>query len=93
MEVQFTSDQKAFVRQAMETGRLSCEEDAIKEALSMWEERERWRFEILASVNKAQASLARGEGRLVTSHEQAGQLASDIKQRGMAKLASDSSKQ
>ncbi len=77
----------------METGRLSCEEDAIQEALSLWEERERWRFEILASVNKAQASLARGEGRLVTSHEQARQLASDIKQLGMAKLAIENSNQ
>jgi len=93
MEVQFTSDQKAFVRQAIETGRLHREEDAVREALSMWEERERWRFEILASVNKAQASLARGEGRLVASHEQVMQLTSDIKQRGMAKLAAENSNQ
>ena len=40
MEVQLTPDQKAFVRQAIETGRLQREEDAVKEALSMWEERE-----------------------------------------------------
>ena len=79
MEVQLTADQKAFVRQAIETGRLNREEDAVKEALSMWEERERRRLEILASVGKAQASLARGEGRLVTSHEQAMQLADEVK--------------
>ena len=85
--------QKAFVRQAIETGRLNREEDAIQEALTMWEERKRWRFEILASVRKAQSSLARREGRLVTSHEQVTQLASDIKQRGMAKLAAEKSGQ
>jgi putative addiction module CopG family antidote len=63
MEVQLTPDQKAFVRQAIESGRLSREEDAVKEALSLWEERERRRLEILASVDRAEVSLARGEGR------------------------------
>ena len=43
MEVQLTSDQKAFVRQAIQSGRLQREEDAVKEALSLWEERERER--------------------------------------------------
>ena len=57
MEVQLTPDQKAFVRQAIETGRLQHEEDAVKEALSLWEERERTRAEILAAVDEAEASL------------------------------------
>jgi Arc/MetJ-type ribon-helix-helix transcriptional regulator len=91
MEVHLTADQKAFVRQAIETGRLNGEEDAVKEALSMWEERERRRFEILASVSKAQDSLARGECRLITSHDQAMQLANEVKQRGMARLATENS--
>jgi len=34
-------DQRAFVRQAIDSGRLLREEDAVKEALSLWEERER----------------------------------------------------
>ncbi|HYW39660.1 MAG TPA: hypothetical protein VE957_16235 [Terriglobales bacterium] len=38
-------DQKAFVRQAIESGRLHREEDAGQEALSLWEERERTRAE------------------------------------------------
>jgi hypothetical protein len=33
MEVQFTADQRAFIRQAIESGRLHREEDAVKEAL------------------------------------------------------------
>ena len=38
----------------------------MKEALSLWEERERARAEILAAVDEAEASLARGEGRIIT---------------------------
>jgi len=60
MEVHLTDDQKAFIRQAIETGRYAREEDAVQEALSLWEERERRRAEILASVDQAEASLARG---------------------------------
>jgi putative addiction module CopG family antidote len=86
MEVQLTPDQKAFVRQAIESGRLQREEDAVKEALSMWEERERTRAEILAAVDEAEASLARGEGRSVTTPEEVRQLADDVKRRGMARL-------
>jgi len=48
---------------AIEAGRFNHEEDALKEALSLWEERERQRAEFLASLNDANGSLARGEGR------------------------------
>jgi len=37
MEVHLTPDQKAFVRQAIESGRLNREEEAVQEALSLWE--------------------------------------------------------
>ena len=86
MEVQLTPGQKAFVRQAIESGRLGREEDAVKEALTMWEERERRRLEILVAVEKAEASLAHGEGRSVTTAEQAKQLAEDVKRRGLARV-------
>jgi len=86
MDVQLTSDQKAFVRQAIESGRPHREEDAVKEALSLWEERARRRLEILVAVDKAEASLARGEGRSVTTETEVRQLAADVKRRGMARL-------
>lgn len=41
MEVQLTPDQQLFVRRAIESGRLASEEAAIREALALWEERER----------------------------------------------------
>ena len=88
MEVQFTPDQKAFVRQAIESGRLRREEDAAKEAFSLWEERERTRAEILAAVDEAEASLARGEGRMITQ-ESMRELAEQVKRRGRARLAAE----
>jgi Arc/MetJ-type ribon-helix-helix transcriptional regulator len=88
MEVQLTPDQQAFVRQAIESGRLRREEDAVQEALSLWEERERTRGEILAAVDEAEASLARGEGRIVTP-ESMRELAADVKRRGRERLAGE----
>lgn len=64
--MQLTPDQKAFVRQAIESGRLHREEEAVKEALALWEERERTRAEILSAVDLAEASLSRSEGRVIT---------------------------
>jgi hypothetical protein len=49
------------------------------------EERERTRAEILAAVDKAEASLARGEGRIVTEQSMH-DLAGEVKRRGRARL-------
>jgi len=87
MEVHLTPDQEAFIRRAIETGRLEREEDAVQEAMLFWEQRERRRLEILASVDCAEASLTRGEGRTIVTQEAVAQLASDVKQRGMARLS------
>jgi Arc/MetJ-type ribon-helix-helix transcriptional regulator len=89
MEVQLTPDQEAFIRQAIETGRLLRKEEAVQEAMSLWEERERRRLEILVAVDRAEASLARGEGRRITTREEVTQLAADIKRRGMTQLAAE----
>ena len=90
MEVHLTRDQKAFVRQAIESGRLHREEDAVQEALSLWEERERNRAGILTAVDVAEASIARGEGRTITQ-ESMRQLADEVKQRGRNRLAAEQS--
>ena len=88
MEVQLTRDQKAFVRQAIENGRLGREEDAVKEALLLWEERERTRATILASVDEAEAGLACGEGRVITQ-ESMRELSNEVKRRGRARLSAE----
>ena len=89
MEVQLTADQKAFIRQGVENGRYLREEDALHEALTLWERQERRRAEILSAVDLAEASFARGEGRLITTPQEAAQLAEDIKRRGLSRLAAD----
>ena len=86
MDVTLTEDQKAFIRQAIDSGRYSGEEDALRDALSLWEERERRRAEILAAVDQAEASFSRGEGCRMTTREETAQLANEIKRRGLARL-------
>jgi Arc/MetJ-type ribon-helix-helix transcriptional regulator len=86
MEVELTPDQRAFVRQAIETGRVHSEEDAVWEALSLWEERERTRAEILADVDAAEVSVAGGKGRVITEQSMR-ELADEVKRRGRARLA------
>jgi len=88
MEVRLTPDQKAFVRQAIQSGRLRREEDAVQEALALWEERERTRADILVAVDEAEASLARGEGRSITQQSMR-ELSEEVKQRGRGRLAAE----
>lgn len=88
MEVQLSPDQEAFVREAIASGRIRRPEDAIQEALSLWEDRERRRLEIVAALDQAEASLARGEGRVITE-ESMRELAGEIKERGRKRLASE----
>jgi putative addiction module CopG family antidote len=86
MNVELTPDQRAFVRRAIESGRFAREEDALQEALALWEERERRRVEILAELDEADASLARGAGRVITRDSMKA-LAREVKQRGRRRLA------
>jgi Arc/MetJ-type ribon-helix-helix transcriptional regulator len=91
MEVHLTPDQKAFVRQAIQSGRLNREEEeAVQEALSLWEQRERTRAEILTAVDMAEASVGRGEGRAITQ-ESMRQLADEVKLRGRNRLSAEQS--
>ena len=89
MEVHLSPDQEAFIRQAIDVGRLRREEDAVHEAMLFWEERERRRLEILAAVDEAEASLARGEGYTISSQAELKAFADDIKRRGLEKLRAE----
>ena len=88
MEVQLTSDQRAFALHAIATGRLHSEEDAVEEALALWEERERRRVEFRATIEEARASLARGEGRPITQ-ESMRELSAEVRERGRARLIAE----
>ncbi|HEY8181251.1 MAG TPA: hypothetical protein VII32_03365 [Thermoanaerobaculia bacterium] len=90
MNVELTPDQRAFVRRAIESGRFTREEEAVQEAMALWEERERRRLEILAMVDEAEASLAKGEGREITE-ESMKALAEELKQRLRRRIAAERS--
>lgn len=86
MNVDLTPDQLAFVRQAIKGGRFRNEEEAVQQALALWEERERTRAEILAAVDDAEESLTRGLGRALTESS-IPTLVEEVKQRGRTRLA------
>jgi len=81
MEVHPTPDREAFIRQAIESGRLKREEDAVREALSLWEERERSQTELLAALDEAEADLQTGRFTDYTD-ETLLQLARELKREG-----------
>lgn len=55
---------------------------------AMEAQRERSRTEILAAVDEAEASIARGEGRVITQQSMR-ELAEDVKKRGRVRLAAE----
>ena len=88
MEIRPTRDQEAFIHAAIRAGRIRSAEDAVQEAMKLWEERERRRSEILAAVDAAEASIARGDGIEITEGSMRA-LAEDVKLRGRARLMAE----
>ena len=88
IRVTLTPDQEAFVRHGIGSGRIESAEDAVRQALEMWEDRERTRASILSSVDRAEDSVARGMGRSLTS-ETTRKLADDVKRRGRARFSNN----
>lgn len=76
----------------IESGRFRSKEDAVREALRQWEERERKRAEFLATIDDAKASLARGEGRPLNEQSMS-ELAEEVKNRGHARLGAEKQSQ
>jgi len=60
MELQLTPDQQAFVRKAVACGRYASAEDAVRDAMSRWEESERARLELLTALDEAETDLEAG---------------------------------
>jgi Arc/MetJ-type ribon-helix-helix transcriptional regulator len=80
MRVELSADQEAFIRQAIKDGRVSSTEEAIQEALQLWEKHARRSGEILAVVDEAETSLSRGEG-IAMNEDSMRNLAQDVKRR------------
>jgi len=88
MEVRLTPDQEELISRAISSGRFRSAEDAIEEAMSLWEDRERRRTEILAAIDIAEASIAHGKGRIITEQDMQN-LAAEVKARGRNRVASE----
>ena len=86
MQVQLTPEQNSFVDLGIQEGRFRDPEEAVRQALALWEKRERARVELLASIDLAEQSLDAGEGESYTA-ETLDELTRSVQQRGMARLA------
>jgi len=80
MEIDLIPEHTDFVRHGVQTGRVRDPAQAVQEALSLWVERERRRAELLESLDAAEASLARGEGKPIT-RESMNTLVRDVMER------------
>jgi len=78
MQLDLTSEQQDFFRQAIESGRFRRAEGAVQAAKMLWVDQERRRAEILAAVDIAGASIRRGEDIEIT-RQSARALARDVK--------------
>lgn len=81
MQITLTEAQEALVQRALDSGRLSRAEDAVAEALLMWEEAQRAREALIASIEAERRAVARGEGSEITRGSLL-TLAEDVKRRG-----------
>jgi putative addiction module CopG family antidote len=90
VNIDLTPDQHAFVQKAIEAGRFTREEEAVQEALALWEERERRRIELIAMIDEADASFARGEG-IPLTEESVKVLIEEAKQRLRQRLEAERS--
>lgn len=86
VKIDISPEQDEFIRRAVETGRFGSAAEVVQDALALWIERERDREEILAAIDEAEASLACGEGVVLTKENLQGFI-DDVKRRGRARTA------
>ena len=70
MQIELTPEQDDAVRHAIEAGRIARPEDAVAQAVADWVERERQRVELLASLDAAEVSIARGAGVVIETDDE-----------------------
>ncbi|GAB0119122.1 ribbon-helix-helix domain-containing protein [Acidisoma sp. 7E03] len=85
MDVTLTPDQERLIAEAVATGRFRRREDAVQEALKLWEAQENARLRFLQSLDRAEASIAEGGGLPVTEVSMR-ELADSVIRRGRERL-------
>jgi len=86
MQIELTPEQSVFVALGIREGRFRNSEEAVRQALALWEKQERARAELLASLDLAEQSLDAGEGEEY-SLDSLHTLSASVKERGAARLA------
>jgi Arc/MetJ-type ribon-helix-helix transcriptional regulator len=86
MEIELTPEQDSLVSLGIEQGRFRRREDAVRDAMALWEERERAQIELLAELEAGEGSFDEDDP-ILDSDEAIAAFFDDIKQRGRANLA------
>jgi putative addiction module CopG family antidote len=85
MQVDLTPEQNSFIELGVQEGRFRSREEAVRQALAQWEQRERARVELLSSLDLADKALDAGEGEDYAT-ENLQSLVESVKSRGRARL-------
>jgi putative addiction module CopG family antidote len=88
MQIELTPAQNSFVELGIQEGRFQSRDEAVRQALALWENRERARLELLSSLDAAERALDAGEGEDYSS-ENLDALVDSVRKRGNAKLDGD----
>jgi putative addiction module CopG family antidote len=86
MQIDLTPEQRSFIEYGIEQGRYQNEEEAVREALALWVDRERARAELLAAIDAGDNS-PEGEDIVLSSEEDVAEFVNGIRERTRAKLA------
>jgi len=60
MEVCLTPSQEVLIQRAIEQGRYHSAEEAVRDAMARWEERERQRIDLTTDIGRAESELNSG---------------------------------
>lgn len=63
MELKLTPSQEVLIQRAIEQGRYRSDEEAVRDAMAQWEERERQRIDLTTETGRAEAELKSGSYR------------------------------
>ena len=63
MELKLTPSQEVLIQRAIEQGRYRSDEEAVRDAMSQWEERESQRIDLTTETGRAEAELKSGSYR------------------------------
>ncbi|MCB8874272.1 ribbon-helix-helix domain-containing protein [Acidisoma silvae] len=92
MDVILTLDQERLVADAVAVGRFQRPEDVVREALTLWERRERELAAFRVDLDRIEASMAAGDARPV-KEESMRELVDSVKRRGRERLAEKAARQ